>query len=143
MYSISKKLFNSFSNIYPHDTYAKKAIKKEIHFGMHDLDSDYLEAVESNVRKAVEIFNPSFILYNAGTDCMEGDPLGCMNLKKETIIKRDEIMFTIALTSKIPILMVLSGGYQQSNAPCIAESIQNLMTIIQLNKADYEDKNRL
>lgn len=95
------------------------------------------------MKKAVEDFNPSFILYNAGTDCMEGDPLGRMNLAKETIIKRDEIMFTIALTSKIPILMVLSGGYQQSNAPCIAESIQNLMQVIQLYKTESHNKNRL
>jgi hypothetical protein len=37
-------------------------------------------------------------------------------------------MFQTALSNKIPILMVLSGGYQKVNAPTIASSIQNLVT---------------
>jgi len=34
------------------------------------------------------------------------------------------------MEKKIPILMVLSGGYQKSNAPCIAESITNIYSNI-------------
>ena len=36
------------------------------------------------------------------------------------------MIFKIALDRKIPILMVLSGGYQKKNALTIADSIDNL-----------------
>jgi len=73
-----------------------------------------------------------FILYNAGTDCLTGDPLGTanvhllvgpcchafsrkcntgwMDLTAEGIKTRDEVVFQMAFDRKIPILMVLSGG---------------------------------
>ena len=57
---------------------------------------------------------------------MEGDPLSGLNITSEGIVRRDELVFKIALERHIPILMVLSGGYQKKNAPCIAESIANL-----------------
>ena len=37
-------------------------------------------------------------------------------------------MFQIAFDNGVPIVMVLSGGYQLSNAPVIAESIHNILT---------------
>ena len=35
-------------------------------------------------------------------------------------------MFSHALTNHIPIVMLLSGGYQKNNAKIIADSIANL-----------------
>ena len=70
------------------------------------------------------------MIYNAGTDCMEHDPLGNLNLSPEGIIRRDETIFMYAYERyKVPILMVLSGGYQMSNAPVIADSIENLVKV--------------
>lgn len=58
---------------------------------------------------------------------MRGDPLGDLNISEKGIIERDELVFRHAYeVNKVPILMVLSGGYQQSNAPNIADSIRNL-----------------
>eukprot|EP01083_Nonionella_stella_P273283 926966_1 len=37
--------------------------------------------------------NPDLIIYNAGTDCLEGDPSGMMSLTAEDIKARDEIVF--------------------------------------------------
>ncbi len=59
---------------------------------------------------------------------MRGDPLGKLNISPEGIIMRDELMFDFALRKyKVPIVMVLSGGYQMTNAPVIADSIENLI----------------
>ena len=71
-------------------------------------------------------FKPDFVIYNAGTDCLEGDPLGQLSLSAEGIIKRDEAIFRICMNQKIPVMMILSGGYQQVNAEVIANSIENL-----------------
>ena len=35
-------------------------------------------------------------------------------------------MFEFAFDAKVPIVMVLSGGYQMTNAPVIAESIDEM-----------------
>ena len=61
-------------------------------------------------------FQPEFIIYNAGTDTLQGDPLGRLNLGKECHIRRDEYIINLGLTKNIPVTMLLSGGYQKSNA---------------------------
>ena len=53
-------------------------------------------------------------------------------MSNQGIIKRDEIVFNYAIGNHIPILMVLSGGYQTLNAPTIASSIENLITKFKL-----------
>lgn len=70
-----------------------------------------------------------YLVYNAGTDCMNGDPLGGMKLSSKAIIERDKIMFQLCINANVPILMVLSGGYQKVNAPTIAASITNLLSM--------------
>ena len=68
---------------------------------------------------------------------MVGDPLGCMHISEQGIIDRDELVFRYCYeTHKVPIVMVLSGGYQMSNAPVIAQSIRNLATKFNLLKSD-------
>lgn len=52
-----------------------------------------------------------FIIYNAGTDIMAGDPLGNCCISPAGIQRRDEVVFKWANHKKIPILMLLSGGY--------------------------------
>jgi hypothetical protein len=42
-------------------------------------------------------------------------------------------MFKFAFDHKVPIVMILSGGYQMTNAPNIAESIANLVSKFNLN----------
>ena len=66
------------------------------------------------------------MIYNAGTDCLEGDPLGNLSLTADGIIKRDEAVFRMCLKNEIPVVMILSGGYQKVNAEVIANSIANL-----------------
>jgi hypothetical protein len=50
-----------------------------------------------------------------------------MNLTTDGVVLRDLTVFEAALSRKIPILMVLSGGYQLQNAPCIALSISTIL----------------
>ena len=93
--------------------------------------------VDQSLSKAFEVFKPDFVIYNAGTDCMIGDPLGCLKISPQGIIDRDELVFSHAYEkNKVPILMVLSGGYQMSNAPVIADSIRNLSEKFSLLKSD-------
>jgi histone deacetylase 11 len=93
----------------------------------HD-DTHYLGAVDRALSAALDEFKPDFVVYNAGTDIMDGDPLGNLHISAQGVVMRDQLVFSRVLEREqpIPLLMVLSGGYQHSNAPCIAESIVNL-----------------
>ncbi|XP_055504164.1 histone deacetylase 11 isoform X1 [Leucoraja erinacea] len=116
--------FNRY--IYPGDGYAKRAIKWKIELEWDTEDSEYLAKVEAHVAKALHEVTPDIIVYNAGTDILDGDQLGGLAVSPQGIIKRDESIFKAARIHKIPILMVTSGGYQRSTARIIADSILNL-----------------
>lgn len=114
------------SGIYPMDIHAKKAITRKVELRHGTKDDEYLQKVEHHVEEALNEFNPHFIVFNAGTDILEGDPLGNLSITASGIIKRDEIVFQAACDHNIPIIMVTSGGYQQCTAQVIANSILNL-----------------
>ncbi|CAJ1051860.1 histone deacetylase 11 [Xyrichtys novacula] len=112
--------------IYPGDTYAKKAIKRRVELDWGTEDSEYLQKVELHSEGALNEVRPDIIVYNAGTDILDGDPLGGLSISPQGIVKRDEIVFRAARRRDIPILMVTSGGYQKKTARIIADSILNL-----------------
>lgn len=113
--------------IYPGDDLAKHAIRYTEYITGATNDNDYCEALSTALEKMYRLFQPDFVLYNAGTDCMEGDPLGGLRLTEAGIVRRDEIVIEAAVSRKVPIAMVLSGGYQTTNAPAIALSVSNLL----------------
>ena len=99
-------------NIYPGDDYAATAISDNLRVRSSMGDREYLEMVDASLAKAFAEFRPDFVIYNAGTDCMTGDPLGNLRISEKGIVERDEIVFRHAYEhNKVPILMVLSGGY--------------------------------
>eukprot|EP00455_Lapot_gusevi_P047795 TRINITY_DN651_c0_g1_i11.p1 TRINITY_DN651_c0_g1~~TRINITY_DN651_c0_g1_i11.p1 ORF type:complete len:134 (-),score=9.14 TRINITY_DN651_c0_g1_i11:161-562(-) len=89
-------------------------------------DKTYLSTLRERLPTVIDATQPQLIVYNAGTDCLIGDPLGVMDISAEGIVARDELVMELALTRRIPILYLLSGGYQKSNARVIADSIKNL-----------------
>lgn len=113
-------------HIYPRDGYAKKAIKRKVELDWGTEDSEYLQKVEHHCEGALNEIRPDIIVYNAGTDILDGDPLGGLSISPHGIVKRDELVFRAARRRGIPILMVTSGGYQKKTARIIADSILNL-----------------
>jgi histone deacetylase 11 len=63
------------------------------------------------LKNAIAEFSPQFLIYNAGTDCLEGDPLGDLNISAKGIIDRDQMVFGECLENNIPVTMIMSGGY--------------------------------
>eukprot|EP01139_Manchomonas_bermudensis_P007204 Amastigsp_a179877_34.p1 type:complete len:237 gc:universal Amastigsp_a179877_34:284-994(+) len=122
-------IFDAYNNrIFPGDDFAAGAIKAAMHTGSGRLarDDGYLGELRARLERAMNDFGPQFVVYNAGTDCLEGDPLGRMHLSEDAIVARDEFVFGACFERGIPVMMLLSGGYQASNARVIARSIENL-----------------
>ena len=53
------------------------------------------------MEKSFSAFTPDVLIYNAGTDVLDGDPLGCLSITPEGIIERDEIVFRYHLSQKL------------------------------------------
>eukprot|EP01088_Endostelium_zonatum_P013876 TRINITY_DN287_c0_g3_i1.p1 TRINITY_DN287_c0_g3~~TRINITY_DN287_c0_g3_i1.p1 ORF type:complete len:297 (+),score=74.62 TRINITY_DN287_c0_g3_i1:418-1308(+) len=130
--------------IYPGDYEAKQGIKimKQVNSGI--ADDQYLSIVQDGLNEAYTVWGNSngydLVIYNAGTDCLEGDPLGRMNVSPAGIVKRDELVWNAAISRNNPIVMVLSGGYQKTNAKIIADSIENLVGKFTLLSGQKQDR---
>ncbi|XP_044880892.1 histone deacetylase 11 isoform X1 [Mauremys mutica] len=129
--------------IYPGDGFAKRAIKRKVELDWGTEDTEYLQKVQTHVEGALNESRPDIIIYNAGTDILDGDPLGGLAISPQGIVKRDEAVFRAARNHRIPILMVTSGGYQKRTARIIADSILNLHNLRLIDKelATSETKN--
>jgi acetoin utilization deacetylase AcuC-like enzyme len=74
-------------------------------------DEDYIELLEQGVERAVALSSPDLIVYLAGADPFEGDRLGRLSLSKAGLRQRDKIIFDLASREKLPVAVVMSGGY--------------------------------
>jgi histone deacetylase 11 len=68
---------------------------------------------------------PEPIIYVAGTDLLDEMP----NIQAEDIIKRDELVFSLAEKYKIPIAMVLGSCISQKNSDVAYKSILNILRL--------------
>lgn len=115
------------AQIYPGDTFAASAIDLPIHFKSGVSDAEYLSRVDTALDQAfTEFSDADIVLYNAGSDILERDPLGAMNITAKAIHTRDQMVFGRCLERKIPVVYLLSGGYQKNNAAIIADSVHEL-----------------
>ncbi|XP_031731230.1 histone deacetylase 11 isoform X2 [Anarrhichthys ocellatus] len=69
--------------IYPGDGYAKKAIKRKVELDWGTEDTEYLQKVELHTDGALNEVRPDIIVYNAGTDILDGDPLGGLSISPQ------------------------------------------------------------
>lgn len=74
-------------------------------------DETYLHALEDSLEKIDTRFSVDFIIYLAGADPHEDDRLGRLNLSKNGLQKRDEIVFQYAKEHQIPLALSMAGGY--------------------------------
>lgn len=123
------------SAIYPNDKEAAQLVKYPIRLNPQTTTEKYLNILSDLLPRAINEFNPGLIIYNAGTDIFVEDQLGNLSVTEEGIIRRDEFVFGKAIQNKIPILMVLSGGYNKKSGYIIANSINNLMNKYKLKPA--------
>mmetsp|Transcript_38196 Transcript_38196/g.85123 ORF Transcript_38196/g.85123 Transcript_38196/m.85123 type:complete len:433 (-) Transcript_38196:357-1655(-) len=122
------------ARIFPKDDDAKPAINLPITLDSGAGDDVYLSKLKCALKTAAEQFKPELVFFNAGTDVLQGDPLGRLGVSEAGVIERDELVWEFALdTVKAPIVMVLGGGYAARSAAVVSASIANLITKFKLN----------
>jgi histone deacetylase 11 len=124
-------------DIYPKDTAAEHFVKYKIPLKRRTGTSEYLDSLKKWLPVAIKNENPGFIIYNAGTDVFNEDPLGALSVTEQGILERDSVVLNMAIERKIPVLMVLSGGYHKKSAAIIAKSIEKFLDNIRHNPKPF------
>jgi histone deacetylase 11 len=89
---------------------------------------EYLEIVQNSLPHILDNDRPDLVIYNAGSDPFEGDPLAGFRLTANDLLERDLLVVSLAFERKIPLAMVLSGGYSAESWKIHADSIESLLT---------------
>lgn len=63
-----------------HLHFSAEAIKRKVELDWGTEDSEYLQKVELHSEGALNEVRPDIIVYNAGTDILDGDPLGGLSI---------------------------------------------------------------
>lgn len=77
-------------------------------------DDDYLAWLDNALSSGLRQFEPDLICYVAGADPYREDQLGGLDLTIEGLKKRDELVFKVARTRNIPVMVTYAGGYAQN-----------------------------
>ncbi|GAH01102.1 unnamed protein product, partial [marine sediment metagenome] len=76
-----------------------------------DGDEKYLELLNSNIPRIYHEYKPDLIFYLAGADPFEKDQLGGLKITMLGLKERDNIVLKNARKLRIPVVVVLAGGY--------------------------------
>ena len=74
-------------------------------------DDEYLSCLGSALSYGLSQFKPELICYLAGADPYREDQLGGLSLSIEGLKQRDALVFRIAKSEGIPVMVTLAGGY--------------------------------
>jgi acetoin utilization deacetylase AcuC-like enzyme len=74
-------------------------------------DEDYLAWLDNALSSGLRQFEPDLICYIAGADPYREDQLGGLGLTIEGLKRRDALVFQVAKTRGIPVMVTYAGGY--------------------------------
>jgi acetoin utilization deacetylase AcuC-like enzyme len=74
-------------------------------------DDDYLAWLDNALSSGLRQFEPDLICYIAGADPYREDQLGGLALTIDGLKKRDELVFRVARTRNVPVMVTYAGGY--------------------------------
>jgi acetoin utilization deacetylase AcuC-like enzyme len=110
----------------------KETSSLDIGLGDGVTDAEYLEVLESSVIPAMHAFEPEIVFYLAGVDVLERDRFGKFALSPDGAAERDRRVFQACSDSRIPVVSLMSGGYNQNHAVTIqahARTVQKALEV--------------
>ncbi|HAH32953.1 MAG TPA: histone deacetylase [Elusimicrobia bacterium] len=101
-------------------------------------DGIYLGLLKKNLPTALEAAEADLAVYVAGADVYSGDLLGGLKLTMGGIKKRDAFVFAECFRRKLPVVVVLSGGYAKK----FKETVRIHANTITAAHSEYEENHR-
>lgn len=74
-------------------------------------DAEYLAWLDNALSSGLRQFDPDLICYLAGADPYREDQLGGLDLSIDGLKQRDELVFGVARSRGIPVMVTYAGGY--------------------------------
>lgn len=74
-------------------------------------DAEYLHWLDNALSSGLRQFTPDLLCYIAGADPYREDQLGGLALSIEGLKQRDELVFNVARSRDIPVMVTYAGGY--------------------------------
>ena len=119
-------------NNYPSE---KPASTIDIHLRDGVGDDEYLDRLRGALGVAMS-FAPGLLFYLAGADPYREDQLGGLSLSMDGLKKRDRMVFDAALAQKIPVAVVLAGGYARRTTDTVGIHCNTVKVIGLVLQAD-------
>jgi len=74
-------------------------------------DEEYLVKLEDGLKRAFEGQSFDLMFFLAGADPYVHDQLGSLQLTKDGLMRRDEVVLATAASHNLPVAVTLAGGY--------------------------------
>jgi len=97
-------------------------------------DETYLHALERGLSHALTISKPDMAIYLAGADPYITDGFGRLDLTKQGLAERDNIVFHFCLQGGIPVAITMAGGYAQKVDDTVAIHFHTVKTALEYEK---------
>lgn len=125
-------LFDMFNaDVYPNDPDARSRIDCPILLEIGCSGAGYLQRLDNQLAAFLDSVTRSqsvaLAVYVAGTDVVQGDPVGMLNLSPDDVRVRDQTVVTELRGRDIPTVMVLGGGYTHTSYQLVANSVGDFL----------------
>ncbi len=101
-------------------------------------DEDYLHALQQGLSYVFTMVQPDLVIYLAGADPYQGDRLGRLNLSKQGLMHRDQLVFESCLTRHIPIAICMAGGYAVNILDTVEIYFQTVQLAVEYQKLYFQ-----
>lgn len=120
-------------SIHGENNFPFKKEKSDLDLGLADgcNDETYLQSLEECLNQLNTRFKANCIIFLAGADPHEGDRLGRLNISKDGMRLRDEMVFQYALDRQLPIAFSMAGGYGKEIESTVDIHFQTIKTALQ------------
>jgi acetoin utilization deacetylase AcuC-like enzyme len=104
-------------SIHGENNFPHRKVPGSLDVGLPDGAGDvaYLDQLDAALQKVFEVFRAELVIYLAGADPFEGDPLGRLKMSKEGLLARDRMVFDYCEQSGVPVALAMAGGYAPVN----------------------------
>ena len=97
-------------------------------------DESYLQSLSASLDQLDARFKANCLIFLAGADPHEDDRLGRLNISKDGMRLRDEMVFEYALGRQLPIAFSMAGGYGKEIESTVDIHFQTIKTALQFQK---------
>lgn len=117
-------------SIHAESNYPFRKERSDLDIGLPDTVTDeaYLASVEGALAESIQKNEPELVIYIAGADPYKKDQLGRLSLSAETLKERDRLVLKCYLSRRIPVCIVLGGGYCSPIEQTVALNCQTFQT---------------